>query len=194
MLAKGLPALGITFPVENIRGEVNTARVLLSTALSVKRLYFGIPIGSADFWIAEEAWAAVQGPVDPAEFKGCPCWLGLDLSQKNDLTALTATWLKDGHLYAKTWYWTTKDGLADRAKADNAPYELWVEQRFLNAVPGAVIDKTFVAEEVANICAEHEVQFLAFDTAGMADFIAACEVIGLAVWRWKGQTSRKVSA
>ncbi len=37
---KALPALGITFPVENIRGEVNTAKQLASTALSVKRLYF----------------------------------------------------------------------------------------------------------------------------------------------------------
>ncbi len=61
---KALPALGITFPIENIRGEVNTARELLSTAMSVKRLYFGIPTGSVDFWIAEEAWASVQGKVD----------------------------------------------------------------------------------------------------------------------------------
>jgi phage terminase large subunit-like protein len=184
--AKALPALGTTFPIENIRGEVNTARVLLSTALSVKRLYFGIPVGTTDFWIAEEAWVAVQGKVDPVEFKGCPCWLSLDLSQKNDLTALTAVWLRDGKLYAKTWYWTTKDRLADRARADQAPYEQWVEQGHLTAVPGAVIDKTFVAAEVARLVAEHDVKFLAFDVAGIADFIAACEEIGLAVWRFQG--------
>jgi phage terminase large subunit-like protein len=184
---KALPALGITFPVENIRGEVNTARVLLSTAMSVKRLYFGIPVGSVDFWIAEEAWSAVQGTVDVEKLKGCKCWLSLDLSQKNDLTALTAVWVDaDGHLWVKTWYWTTKAGLEDRAKADNAPYPLWVEQGHLNAVPGAVIDKSFVAAEVAKLVAEHDVQFLAFDPAGIADFIAACEEIGLAVWKWEG--------
>jgi hypothetical protein len=42
---KRLPSLGITFPVENIRGRVNTARILLSDSASVKRLYFGIPLG-----------------------------------------------------------------------------------------------------------------------------------------------------
>ncbi|WP_415492028.1 terminase TerL endonuclease subunit, partial [Brevundimonas diminuta] len=124
---------GVTFPMENIEGEVNTARVLLSTAMSVKRLYFGIPTGAVDFWIDESAWAAVQGVVDPAEFKGCPCWASLDLSQKNDLTALTVVWLKDGKLYAKTWYWTTKAGLEDRAKKDGAPYEEWVEAGHLTA-------------------------------------------------------------
>jgi len=184
---KALPALGVTFPIENIRGEVNTARQLLSTALSVKRLYFGIPIGAIDFWIAEEAWSAVQGTVVPDTLKGCKCWLSLDLSQKNDLTALTAVWIdENGHLAAKTWYWTTQQGLADRARADQAPYEQWVEQGHLTAVPGAVIDKTYVAQRVAEIVAEHDVQFLAFDPAGMADFMKACDDVGLDVWKYEG--------
>lgn len=186
---KALPALGTTFPIENIRGEVNTARVLLSTAFSVKRLYFGIPIGSADFWIAEEAWAAVQAAVDVKQQKGRKCWLSLDLSDKNDLTALTAIWIgDDGHLYAKTWYWTTQSGLKERALADNAKYVEWDADPAIDftAVPGAVIDKTFVAARVKELVAEHDVQFLAFDPAGMADFIAACEDIGFPVWRFKG--------
>jgi phage terminase large subunit-like protein len=180
---KALPALGITFPIENIRGQVNTAKVLLSTSMSVKRLYFGIPVGSTDFWIAEEAWSNAQGQVNPEDFRDCPCWLSLDLSKKNDLTALTALWIKDGKKYAKNWYWTTKVGLADRQKADGAPYEMWVEKGYINALDGAVIDKTYVAEHISNICAGFNVKFLAFDSAGIADFIAACEIVGFPVWK-----------
>jgi len=146
-----------------------------------------VPVGSVEFWIAEEAWVAVQGEVDDAKMRGRKCWLSLDLSDKNDLTALTATWIgDDGHLYSKTWYWTTKEGLADRAREDNAPYEMWVEQGFLTAVDGAVIDKGWVAEKVKEICGKHKVEFLAFDPAGIGDFIAACDEVGFAVWRWKG--------
>lgn len=186
---KALPALGITFPVENMRGEVNTAKVLLSTAMSVKRLYFGIPIGASDFWIAEDAWAAVQGVVDPDEFKGCPCWLSLDLSDKNDLTALTAVWVKGGRLYVKTWYWTVKPGLEDRAREDNAPYPKWVSAGYLTAVDAPTIDKTFVASQVATLCKDHKVEFLAFDVAGIADFEQACKDIGFPVWRWHPKTN-----
>jgi phage terminase large subunit-like protein len=119
---KALPALDITFPRSNIRGQVATARVLHSTAMSVKRLYFGIPTGSIDFWIEEEAWSAVQGEVDLDAMRGWPCWLSLDLSEKNDLTALTGIWqAPDGHLFAFTWYWTAEQGLDDRARTDNAP-------------------------------------------------------------------------
>lgn len=184
---KALPALGITFPVENIRGEVVTAKSLLSTAMSVKRLYFGIPIGTADFWIAEEAWSAVQGAVDSAAMVGLRCRLSLDLSQKNDLTALTAVWTNaDGHLWAKTWYWTTKVGLEDRARADQAPYDQWAAEGYITPVDGAVIDKTYVAQQVKEIVAAHDVECLAFDPAGMADFQKACGDIGLAVWRYEG--------
>jgi phage terminase large subunit-like protein len=188
---KSLPALGITYPETNIREAVDAARIKLSTAASVKRLYFGIPAGSADFWIDEETWAAVLGTVDEAkvaELRGCQCWLSLDLSKKNDLTALTATWIDaDGKIWSKTWYWTTKIGLPDRATADHAPYEDWVEAGWMTAVPGATIDKTFVAAQVAQICAEHDVQELVYDVAQFADFEAACEEIGFPAWRFKGK-------
>ena len=183
---KSLPALGITFPIENIRGEVETAKVLLSTAISVKRLYFGIPVGAIDFWIDEDAWMSVQGAVKDDDFIGCDCWLSLDLSQKNDLTALTVIWLKEGKLYAKTYYWTTATGLKERALKDNAPYELWSANKDIVAVQGAVIDKTFVAAKIAAIASRHKVNFLAFDPAGIADFIDACDEIGFPVWRFEG--------
>lgn len=192
---KALPALGITYPISNIREEVQTARTRLSTASSVKRLYFGIPTGAADFWIDETVWAAVLDDVDDetmAALKGCPCWLTLDLSQKNDLTALTATW-KDGAgiLWQKTWYWTTAEGLPDRAVADHAPYEQWVADGLLTAVPGATIDYEYVAEQVAKLVGEHDVVELAFDPAKIADFETACEKIALPVWTYKGPKEPK---
>lgn len=186
--AKALPALGITFPLENVQGRVETAKARMSTAMSVKRLYFGIPIGAVDFWIDEAAWVEVQGEVNPDDFAGCKCWASIDLSQKNDLTALTVVWLKDGKYYAKTWYWTTRPGLADRARTEGVKYEEWAEDPTVDlvAVDSKVIDKTFVAAQLAKIYAEHDLQALAFDPAGIADFEKACDDIGFPVWRFKG--------
>ncbi|HEY0131639.1 MAG TPA: terminase TerL endonuclease subunit [Allosphingosinicella sp.] len=186
---KSLPALGITYPITNIREAVETARTRPSTASSVKRLYFGIDDGAVDFWINEADWAAVQSEIGDqkvAELRGCSCWLSLDLSKKNDLTALTATWIDDdGHLWSKTWYWTAREGLAERAAEDLAPYEDWIEEGFLAAVGGATIDYTFVAEQVKQLCSDHDVQELVFDPAKMGDFETACDDIGFPAWRFK---------
>lgn len=183
---KALPALGVTFPVDNIRERVKTAKLLLSESLATKRLYFGIPGSSDGFWISEVAWNACQGGVNEDELKSYPCWLGLDLSKKNDLTALSACWRKDGRLYVKTWYFTTKAGLEDRARDDNAPYVEWSEQGLIEAVRGATIDYEFVAAKVQQLVTDHDVQFLTFDPAKIGDFIDACGRIGFDVWKFEG--------
>lgn len=183
---KSLPALGITYPIDNIRQRVKTAKLLISEALSTKRLYFGIPVGTDGFWISEEAWNSCQGRVAEAEMIGAPCWLGLDLSKKNDLTALSACWLKDGRYYVKTWYFTTKSGIVDRSRADNAPYDIWAQKGLIEAVPGATIDYEFVAAKVKALTEKHDVRFLAFDPAKIGDFIDACARIQFPVWKFEG--------
>jgi phage terminase large subunit-like protein len=187
---KSLPALGETFPIENIREVVAGALLSPSRKSSVMRLYFGVDTAAADFWLPEDKWAAVQGAVDAKQMAARKrrCWLSLDLSQKNDLTAVSAAWeaIGDEPLAVKTWYWTTKDGLKDRAEADHAPYVEWVEDGYLVATPGATIDLTFVAVQIAQLAAEQDVQELVVDPAFIEAFITACEQVGLAVWRYEG--------
>jgi phage terminase large subunit-like protein len=184
---KSLPALGETFPIENIRETVNSAKLRPSTKSSVKRLYFGIDSAAADFWISEDKWSAVQGVVDSRAMRGRKSWLSLDLSQKNDLTALSQAWeLPEELIAVKTWYWTTEEGLEERADADKAPYLDWVEDKYLTATPGATIDYTFVAAQVQQQHAEHEVEALVVDPAFLTSFTDACDQVGLVWWLWEG--------
>lgn len=188
--AKALPAIGVTYPVDNVRKRVVTARLLLSEALATKRLYFGMPTGAEGFWTTQELWDKCQGKVDETKLQDFPCWLSLDLSKKNDLTALSAIWLGQketkAHRYAKTWYFTTKVGIEDRSRDDNAPYDRWAEMKLMEAVPGATIDYKFVAAKVKALVAKHKVEFLTFDPAKIDDFIDACVEIDFPVWRYKG--------
>ena len=185
---KSLPALGETFPIENIRETVASALLRPSTKSSVKRLYFGIDTAAADFWIDEEKWSAVQGPVDERAMRHRFCRLALDLSQKNDLTARSAAWepVGDEKLAVKSWYWTTLEGLKDRAERDKAPYVAWVEDKHLVATPGSTIDYTFVAMQVSRLKAEQNVLELVADPAFIASFMDACAEVGLEVWLYGG--------
>jgi phage terminase large subunit-like protein len=182
---KSLPALGITYPVENIRKAVDTSRNMISTALTTKRLYFGIPVGTAGFWIAEDAWTKIQGHVDENEMLGRRLHLSLDLSQKNDLTALSGCWEGD-KLNVKTWYWTCSERLADRSTKDKIPYRELAEGGFITITDSPIIDYSFVAEQVRSLCVAHEVVQLCVDPSFIGDFIKACNDIGFDVWRYEG--------
>ncbi len=197
---KSLPALGVTFPIENVRREVVKARANPSEANRVKRLYFGIPTGAVDFWLDDPTlWEQALAPVDVAALVNLPCFLSLDLSDKHDLTALSASWLQPAatpedpdatRLICATWYWTCSANLEERARKDQMPYDIWRDQGFLNVVPGASIDKEFIAAKVQELCGEQNVQFLAYDVAKMFSFVEACDRIGFETWKYKGPTEK----
>lgn len=183
---KAMPCLDLTFPRENVRIEVNSSRHSMGTLLNTKRLYFGIPVGTSEYWIDLDAWEAVQGEVDEEAMQDKPCWLGMDLALKNDLTALGAVWKgEDGKLYATVRYWKPSDGLSQKAVEDNAPYTDWATQGLLKTTPGKSIEYDFVAAEVQQFCGEHKVEAMAFDPAHIDQFRQACDRIGFATWIWK---------
>ncbi|EBA18390.1 hypothetical phage terminase large subunit [Roseobacter sp. SK209-2-6] len=182
---KALPALGVTFPLENVRKEVETSRLMLSTQLTTKRLYFGIPVGTAGFWISQAAWTKSLGSVDEDEMAGRRLHLSLDLSQKNDLTALSGCWEGD-RLAVKTWYYTRSYELEERETADHINYREIEAAGQLTITESATIDYSFVAEQVKQLCAKHEVVQLVVDSAFIQDFIRACDDISFQVWLYEG--------
>jgi phage terminase large subunit-like protein len=202
---KSMPALGITFPAENIQREVDKARLNPAERARVERLYFGIPTGAVDFWLDDSTmWDRALGPVDADAMRGHRCWLALDLSNIHDLTALTAIWEvapatsgDDGEIdpttrrtASRTWYWTTGANLTARGRVDQMPYDIWQANDQINVVAGDAITKDFVAAFLGEMIAAHDVEFLVFDVAGMGEFEAACGRVGVDVWRYKGPDER----
>ncbi|WP_424813557.1 terminase large subunit [Roseococcus sp. YIM B11640] len=184
---KSLPALGITFPIENVRARVNKAAGMASARNSVLRLFFGVPVGSSEYWIEEDLWDATLSDVDPEEMRGYPCWLGIDPSRRNDLTALAAVWkLPDGQFRAKVFYWKPRATLAAATAEDKAPYLSWATDGALNAIPGQTIRMGFIVGAVRDLVAKHDVKALAFDLAHFQDFRDAAEEASFPCWEFKG--------
>src|SRR5690606_25274361 len=71
------------------------------------------------------------------------------------------------------------------------PYEDWVEEGVLEAVPGAKIDFTFIAAKLKALVAMNNVQELVVDSALMADFEDACDEVEIPIWRWEGSDKPK---
>ena len=184
---KALPALGVTFDAQNVRDQVKQAETDASARLTVSRLYFGIPIGTSDFWVDQASWRACMGEI-PAAPDG-KCYLSLDLSDRNDLTALAGVWKgKDDRLTAKVWYWTTAQGIERRSSLDRIDYRQYVKRGELEIVDRPAIDYRLVAERIRSIMAVHNVEALAIDpNYNLSRFISDCEEVGLKVWLYDGE-------
>lgn len=185
---KAMPCLGLTFPIENVRIEVASSRLSVGTKLNTERLYFGIPVGSSEYWVSIDAWEAAQGRVTLDAFEGRRVRLALDLSQKNDLTALGIGALDDDNrMLATVLYWKPAGRLAAAAVEDAVPYDKWAAEDppLLLTTPGLSIDYDFVAAQVQRLCGILDVDLLAFDPAHYSEFRKACERIGFDTWLWK---------
>lgn len=192
--AKALPALGVTFDAENIRGKIQRAKNDAAVRLSLLRLYFGIPVGSSGFWVDEDDWRNCLGNIDEEVIKDQPCFLSLDLSQKNDLTAKSIVWRsEDDFLTIRSSYWTTAGGIERRSSEDRIPYKVYVESGELNMHDSSVIDYEFVAKQIQEDCIAYDVQYMAVDSAYIQLFMAACEKIGFEVWLDGGKNDEQGS-
>ena len=184
--AKANPSLGHTFGLKYLREQVTQARGMPGKEAIVRRLNFCQPTDAAAPWIDNDLFDAAErrgAAVLDDELRGLPCWAGLDLSSKRDLTALSVVWKRpDGSTAARTAFWTPGDTLADRARGDNVPYQAWLDAGHINAPPGRTVDKAALALHVKRLAETHDLQALAFDQHLIDDFVRECDAIGFETW------------
>jgi len=171
---KANPLLDVTVETEYLQGVVDQARMMPGKRNGIARLHFCVWTQSVNAAIKREAWMACQKKLDIAALVagGYPCFGGLDLSRTRDFTAFTLTWVldptKDSEILAsKTWFWTPADTLRDRANTDQAPYELWRDQGFIEAVPGSRLKYAWLAKALARLNAEFAPLEIAGDQYGL---------------------------
>ncbi|MCH2248260.1 MAG: terminase large subunit [Cognatishimia sp.] len=168
------PLLGVTIEEHFLQGVVKQAKMMPGKRNGIARLHFCQWTQSVTAAIKREAWMKCHGEVDPEELtrKGYPCYGGLDLSQVRDFTALTLTWVLDAtkdaeKLVSKTWFWTPLDTLLQRSAKDQAPYDLWVKQGHIEAVPGDRLKYTWLADALADINSRYHPVSIAADQYGL---------------------------
>jgi phage terminase large subunit-like protein len=64
-------------------------------------------------------------------------------------------------------FWLPRDGLAEKARTDRVPYDVWADEGTLLTTPGAAIEYEFVAEHLRALFDRCDVKALAFDRWGM---------------------------
>ena len=161
------PAFGHFLDEADVLNEAERARRMPSfeSAFRNLRLNQRVALHSRDQLFTPDVWAKGDGDINEALFgDGRPIYGGIDLSTRGDLTALV--WAAEDdfgivHLLPKAW--TPADTLAERVIKDRAPYDAWVREGDLFAVPGATIDYDYVAQLLGEDAARMSIARLNYD-------------------------------
>lgn len=132
----------------------------------LQQLYLGVWMNqSASPFVEMTAYDRCGAiPVDFASLKGKPCFLGVDLSQVSDLTAIVAAWPTDDKGYiVRPFFFCPADVLAKKSRIEGVNYQEWVKASFITPTPGNAVDYDFVEAEIRRLCGEYDVRQIAFD-------------------------------
>ena len=155
------PALGLFRSLDDLREQMAQAQRMPSMENTARNLLLNQRVSTVSAFISPNVWQACAGQVLP--FGDAPVWCGLDLSARCDLTALVIVGKVADVWHVVPHFWTPEQGLADRAKRDRAPYDVWHRQGFLHSTPGATVDYEFVASDMTAILSGLNVQAIAYD-------------------------------
>lgn len=171
------PALGLFRSLDDLREQMTQAQRMPSMENTARNLLLNQRVSTESPFISPDVWKSCAA--DPLPFEDSPVFAGLDLSARTDLTALVLIARIDDVWQVRPYFWTPADGLLDRAKRDRSPYDVWHRQGYLRTTPGATVDYGFVAQEMAEILADVNIQAIAYDRWRIDIFKRELERIGI---------------
>ncbi len=196
---KANPLLNVTITEEYLAGVVAQAKAMPSKLNGILRLHFCQWTDAETAWMTRAALEPVLADFDPVEHHGAEVWIGCDLSQSRDITALAAVVKtgeieveaeRDGKIQTVTkptfdaWIeaWTPGDTMDARALQDKAPYRQWADAGFIHAPKGQSIRFDHVAQAVAEYTHDFNVKCVAYDRyAFRRGFEPECDRLGISV-------------
>ena len=97
---------------------------------------------------------------DPAWWQGRRVWLGLDLSQSDDNTAVSMVTEENGIVYSKTWGFIPSEKKDLKSKKERVDYDRLVKDGICYSCGADVIDYLFVKDKIEAIPAEYGVEIV----------------------------------
>jgi phage terminase large subunit-like protein len=176
------PAIGDFLSLEEVRLAAEKAMRMPSFESAFRNLHLNQRVSAFSQLFSLSIWEANGDEPDMEAFETGPVYGGLDLSGRQDLTALVlVAEAAPGHWQVWPHFWTPADTIQDRAQRDRAPYDVWARDGLITAVPGVTIDYGFVARRIGELRRRCNIRSIRFDRWRIDELRAALSAIGVNV-------------
>lgn len=182
---KANPLLGVTITEDYLSEVVAQAKAIPGSLNGILRLHFCVWTDAETAWMTRSTLEPCIADFDIDEHQGEDVWLGLDLSQNRDITALAALVRTGTDANNKPTFdawveaWTPGDTLNARSLRDKLPYDVWVREGHLHAPQGESIAYRHVAQTLAEYNDRFSVQLVAYDRFAFRRFEEDIDELGL---------------
>lgn len=164
-LRKANPNYGVSVYPEFLEKQRREAIQSAHKQSTFKTKHLNIWVNAARNFYNMEAWRKCADPsLSMEEFSSQPCFQGVDLAASVDLASRMKVFRKtiDGkrHYYLFGTHYVPQDRVMD---GDHPHYQRWVDQGYLNAIPGPEIQLPVIQKEIEAELETYDMRCIAFD-------------------------------
>ena len=162
---KANPHYGLSVKPDDLRKLAEKAQQMPSAAAELKQKRLNLWVNADQPWLSMDGWRRGQTTTWTAkDLHGRMCWGGVDLSSKIDLAAFSLVFPMGGDRWrVLAWAFTPADTLLERQRRDRAPYQTWVDQKYLTTCPGSRINYKQILEVIGEQKKVYAIQGVGFD-------------------------------
>lgn len=166
------PALGDFRSLEEMRVMCARAQEIPAQESVFRRLYLNQWTEQSSRWLSMEQWDHCRQL--PVTYSGRACYVGLDLSSTQDLTAMVAVYpIGDGPAFdVRAVAFLPAENIRERSNRDHAPYAEWAKDGHLILTPGNTVDYERVRQELNQWAADSEVREVGYDPFNATDLVS----------------------
>ena len=160
------PNYGVSLKPDYVEREYRRAKETPGYENTFKRLQLNLRTQTDVKWLSLAEWDKCGEPFDENTLVGRPCFGGMDLSSKIDLTAFVLAFPPHGN--DPKWrllptFWVPEENAAIRERRDKVPYVTWQRQGFIEFTPESWIDFAMVQSRIIARCKKFNPRSIAFD-------------------------------
>lgn len=159
-LEKANPNWGISVRPEIITSLMKKAIALPSAVNNFKTKHLNIWCSASSAWMDMQAWEAGEINVDRSDFEGQPCYIGLDVGAKNDVTAKVLLFPVGKSFVVFADFYLPEAAVE---KSTNSQYRGWVEEGWITQSGGAMTDLARIEEDIRDDLSRFDVKGIAYD-------------------------------
>lgn len=188
VLEKANPNFGISVSEDFLKSQIRDAQSSPRKQATCKTKHLNVWVAARDPWMNMEAWNKCANPsLTDKQFEGEPCWIGLDLASKIDITSSIRLFRKnikseDGS--SVEHYYLFGRHYVPEAQAENPErrhYHGWVNQGYLVATEGDVIDYDRIKDDIMEDASRFRIVNLGYDPWGATQLAAGLQQTGVPV-------------
>lgn len=159
-LKKANPNWGISVRPEIITGLMEKAKALPSAVNNFLTKHLNIWCSASSAWMDMQAWDANEIYEDRSSYEGLPCYIGLDVGAKNDVTAKVLLFPRGKSFMVFADFYLPEAAIE---KSTNSQYSGWVADGWINQSGGAMTDLSRIEEDLREDLSRYDVKGIAFD-------------------------------